>query len=240
MKTLLARLSPVVCAVLILQGPLASAAEPNKEMRAAVEQLAASQDVDKLLPALLNAARMKGIEDVKRGAVEAIARDPALSEAERARAWAVMDELAPQLAAAVDAQYGKLDPRAVLTDMIGDVYPKYYSADEMVQLAAYFASPSYRKVAAILLTVEQQAARTGQDRGALFGKLAAEGLSEEDNRVLGAFHGTALGRKKRALDAAVGKASIEYVQNSTRPLTDAALASYRETLMKRLKAAQPQ
>jgi hypothetical protein len=144
MKTLSAALPWILSLVLAVQVPHASASGPDSEMRAALDQMVAAQDLEREMPAILERSRLQGLEIVRRTALDLIAANRSWGEAEGVRARQIMEELAPRVVETVFATQKQQDRHLLGADMIRATYPKYYSAAEISELAAYYASPAYK------------------------------------------------------------------------------------------------
>jgi hypothetical protein len=237
MNLVSASLRWLLCGALTLQAVACGAAELDPEMGAALRQLVASQKLQETLPAVLDNARLQGIEQAKQGAEQALADNHALSETERARARKIMDELAPQLAAGVDADLRKLDFPALAQGMVDTGYPKYYTVQEVRQLAAYYASPGYQKMTALLRKVQEEHARTGQDSQQLW-RLYGKQISAQENRTVADFLDSPLGKKQKAVGERVKDECAAYLRRQIAPAYAAAAAAHRRLFLEKLAQAQ--
>jgi hypothetical protein len=239
MKLVSASLRWLLCGALTLQALACAAAELDPEMSAALHQLVDSQKLEETLPAVLDKARLQGIEQAKKGAEQAIADNRALSDTERAQARKIMDELAPQLVAGVDADLRKLDFQALAQGMVEAVYPKYYTVQEVRQLAAYYASPGYQKMMALLRKVQEEHARTGQDSQQLW-RLHGKEISAEDKRTVADFLDSPLGKKQKAIGERAQDECAAYLRRQIAPAFAATAATHRRLFLEKLAQAQGQ
>jgi hypothetical protein len=237
MNFLSAILRSTFCALLALHGALATAAELDPEMRKALRDLVAAQKLEQSLPPVFDNARRYGIEQVRQGAARSIEANTALSEAERARARKIMDELAPQLAAGVDADLRKLDAHALALGMVESVYPKYYTVEEVRQLAAYYATPAYQKMTAVLRMVNEEHARSGKDKQQLW-RLYVQQVSVQEDHQVAAFMASPLGKKVGAIGAKVSDEGSDYLRRQIAPVFAAAAAAHRQAFQAKLAEVQ--
>lgn len=237
MNLLAASLRWMLCAALALPITAAMAAGLDPDMRAALRQLVDAQQLDRTMPALLDSARLRGIEQVRQEAGQSIADNRQLSEADRARARKIMEEMAPQLVAGVDADMRKLDLQALALEMVEAVYPKYYSLEEVRQLAAYHASPGYRKMLEAMRKVEQEHARTGANKEQLW-RLYTNGVSAQEQREVGAFLASPLAKKGKQIGEQVQEEGSAYVRRKIAPAFTGAAAAHRKLFLGKLAQAQ--
>lgn len=205
-------------------------------MQAALKQMVAAQDLE-MDPALLERRRGEGLDIVKRTGVALIAANTAWSGSERARAGGILEELAPQVVATVDAERQKLLTR-MGPEMIREVYPRHFSAPEISQLAAYYASTAYKKMRPIMSRVEMEARRTGRDRLALWREFAAGELTEEEVHVLREFRSSELGQKVDRVTPQLNRDWGLYWDSRVRQVIDAAMVAYREEFSRRMAAGR--
>lgn len=224
---------PAALLLLALHAGHAGAGEPERDMQAALEQMVAAQDLD--LGPLSDRARDEALDLVKRTGAELFAANTAWSEAEQARARRILEELAPQVVETVHAEQRKLLAR-IGPELIRDAYPRYFSAAEVSQLAAYYASASYKKMRPIMSKVELEARLTGRDRLSLWREFSAGELSEEDVRALREFRVSGLGQKLDKLLPRLFQDWRVYWDSRFRPLIDAAMLDYRQEFARRMAA----
>ena len=212
MKILHAGLRWTLCAVLVLHGVGADAAPVDAEMRAALSQLTVIQGTESRPRLLDEQGRRRYVENFLEGLHSGFEKNQHWSAARRAGAHALVDELAPRITAVVNAELLKTDMDAKVLTITEAVYPKLFDASEIRGIAAYFASPAYKKLASLHAAARAEAARTGQDKEALVQKFSAEQLTVEEKRQLDAFEATPLGKKHRAHAPAIETAIARYMR----------------------------
>jgi hypothetical protein len=212
MKLLSAGLRWSLSAFLVLHGVGAAAAPADAEMRAALSQFTAAEKFDAKVPLLTEQGRLGYVKALMEGLHSGFEKNKGWSEARRARAHELVDELEPQLAALANQQLVKIDLRAKAVTITEAIYAKLFNAAEIRQLAAHASSPAYRKLASLDAASQAEAARTGQDSDALFKKFVAERMTAEENRQVDAFEATPLGQKHRAHAPAIKVATDKYMR----------------------------
>ena len=144
MPTFLASLGWIQTLVLTLtlglNGADAVAAETDPYMHAAVEELVTALGIDQAIAPVMQETRVSIAASTLQGLHAGIADNPRLSEAERVRAHALAEELRPRIVAAVDAAFAKIEARSLMVSAYETAYSRHFSAGEVRQLAAMFAS----------------------------------------------------------------------------------------------------
>jgi hypothetical protein len=219
------------CLCLALANP-ANAAETTKEMRAALQALSQSQRFDQTLGPMLDNIRANGVTEIREGARESLSKDPRLSAEDRTRVIQIVDELAPQMAARMDAEFKKIDLSSLGTAMIEEVYPRYFNAEEIRELARFYASPAFHKTALFGLEVDRVHAETGQDKSVLWSRFEKQ-LSPEEKRRIIVFYGSPLGRKLKELSPSIVSDSGDFWRRRTAPVFETIAASYRDVIAAR-------
>lgn len=216
------------------------AAPPSPAMHAAIDKLVASQSLEAVWPAMVENSARTGAAKVEKGAREALDAMPELGPGQRARAYAVIAETAPRIAAEITALHRQLPVRELLTEMAYVVYPRYYTAQEIDELARHYGSPVFAKVVRFEMQVDRESARTGQSKDALFAAFVAS-LTAADKESLVAFGNSATGRKHRELGKAVSNDSRRFLQQRMEKDGEAVTRKYGLLMREKLaKALAPQ
>jgi hypothetical protein len=144
MHTFLASLRRIPTLVLIfmlgLHGADVGAAEPDPAMHAAAAELVTALGIDQAIAPVMQETQSRIAASTLEGLHAGIADNPRLSEAERVRAHGLAEELGPRIAAAVEAAFAKIEARTLMVSAYEMAYSRHFSAAEVRQLAAKFAS----------------------------------------------------------------------------------------------------
>lgn len=215
----------------------AAAAAPDAEMRAALKELVASQELEKNWPLILDALVQSGVAEIKRGLVDALERNPALTDSQRARALGLAAEMYAPMAAEILASQKNLDVNALMNDTTLQVYPKYFTAGEIRAMSKFYRSSAFKKMVDIGNRVNAEAARTGKSADSLYPKYLAQ-MSREEQATLTAFGNSAVGKKQQAVGAAVQQESLALYSQRTAPDIDAIAKRFGEKLGALMREAQ--
>ncbi|MET3135594.1 hypothetical protein AAKU55_005906 [Oxalobacteraceae bacterium GrIS 1.11] len=137
------------------------------DTKKALNSLVASQNLVQNWPAIVRNARISGENNVKNGAMDALETNAHLSPEQLVKAKLMIFELAPQISDDVDEFHKSIDATKLMQDMVGFVYPKHYSAQEIQELANFYKSAAFQKTVAISLAVAEESKRSGVDAGML-------------------------------------------------------------------------
>jgi len=207
---------------ILIAGAIAfgAGAAQNDDTKSVAARIAASQQIDKYLPMILQKSSADGIEGVKRGAMASIESNTALSDGQRMRAKEIVDQLAPQMATDLDALHRRIDVNALIPEMIETVYPKYFTQAEMLSLAEFFESTAFHKAAKNAVSFSKQNLETL--------------LTPQEKKVLMNFYSSPLGQKQR--NPQIAQESLTYLKGRIAPMLDVLVTPYRDQLMKELQS----
>jgi hypothetical protein len=196
----------------------ATAATPaeSPEMTAALDALVASQDIKKNWPMIIENSARNGAAHVQQGALERLAENRTLTEQQRQKMTALLIEEAPAVAKEIEAMHMKLDIDALMHDMVHMVYPKYFSANEIRQLAAFYSGNAFKKLAKMQLQTSAESAPTEQDKKPDWLRYR-DVQTVEDLKELAAFQNSAVGRKQQAIGAQMSKEVTEFLHDRLDP-----------------------
>jgi hypothetical protein len=213
-----------------------AAAETPAAIRALSARLVTSQHLDTYWQPTLENAKAKSIDEVKRGARAALEARMNLSDAERARADGIIDELAPQIAAAVDAAHRRADVHALVTDMVATVFTQHFSVAELEQMATFYDSPAFQKSLSLGMKVDAESKRTGVPVAELWHRHDSE-FTDEERAQLAQFSRSAVGQKQRSLNSTLRKECTAFLEARLAADVDRALAPYQDIVRKRLQTS---
>ena len=223
------------CVACLLAHPTTCAAASDDAMQAALRHLVRSQNLEQTWPAMLQATKGTGAEQIRKGvkdALDASTTDPV----KRARVEAALARVAPAMAADIDAAHDKLDVAALMQGMVGAVYPKYYSAAEIEALSTFYESAVFRKLIAFAPLAKREAQATGQNPELVWARYEAR-LTPADKQYLAAFQASPLGRKQAGLQARVAQDGLRYLQERTAPVLDEIVRRYARKVEQELQTS---
>jgi hypothetical protein len=223
------------CAACLLANPTTRAAAPDDAMQAALRHLVRSQNLEQTWPAMLQATKGTGVEQIRKGvrdALDAGTTDPGT----RARVEAAMARVAPAMTADIDAAHDRMDVAALMQDMVGAVYPKYYSAAEIEALSTFYESTVFRKIIAFAPLAQREAQATGQNPALVWARYEAR-LTPADKQYLAAFRASPVGRKQAAVQARVTQDGLRYLQERVAPVLDEIVGRYVRKVQQELQTA---
>ena len=236
MKALFANACLLLGLALFSPCPHAAGSEPVTGMQAALDRMIAVQRLDARTSLDAQAAReAAGI--LQRTGAALIASNGDWNEAQQAIAREVLDELAPQVVETLHTERQLLLER-LIPEMFRETYPRYFSADEISELSAYYASPTYKKMRPIWSRVESEARRTGIDKLTLWRQHAPAELTVEELLELRAFRISELGRKLDTVTPQLYRDWDLYWGPRSRVLIDAAMRGYGTEFSKRMRERQ--
>jgi hypothetical protein len=235
LKRLLAAVRAAVCILSLLAAPLPQAQTADPAMHAALERLAASQNIEQNWQQMVRTVASEGARKVLQGTSEALDADPAFSPAQRTRGKQAAAEVAPQIAADVEAVEGKVDAKALMLRMMAAVYPKYYSVREIQEMAKFYDSPVFRKVSQLGIKAQGEISRTGANPALVWARYEAR-LTPEEKRLLAAFQNSPTGQKMHRLAPQVQQDSLGYLRSTIDGLLDEVMARYRTRLLAAMRA----
>ncbi len=225
----------VILFALTLSSLEAQSAAPTPEMKAALKELAASQDLEINWARMLENESKTGAMQVKRGFMEKLDSTEGVSPEKRAQAIALIESWSHEIAADIHAMHSKLDVGALVIDMVEEVYPKYFKASEVREMAAFYRSAAFKKVVDMSLRAEVESARTGEKVEIIMAKYE-KGLSPQDTRVFLAFHHSATGKKLSAVSDKLKKDNVDFIQARTQKAFDDVLDRQAKILKERVEA----
>jgi hypothetical protein len=159
------------------------------------------------------------------------------NEAQQAIARQVLEELAPRVVETMHAERQLLLDR-LIPEMFRETYPRYFSAAELSELAAYYASPTYKKMRPLWSRVESEARRTGVDKLTLWRQYAPAELSVDELLELRAFRVSALGGKLEAVTPQLYRDWGVWWGPRSRAVIDAVMRDYGTEFSKRMRERQ--
>ncbi|MFZ6655367.1 hypothetical protein [Undibacterium sp. TJN19] len=231
MKTIIKTLTVIF---VLLLSPIIQAQSLTPEMKKALHDFVAIQNLDKLWATIIDGEAKNGIEGIKRGAIEKLEQASSLTDAQRANAKKIMIELAPQLADEVTAMHKKIDIVSLVTDMTETIYPKYYTVQEIRDLSNFYGSMAFRKTAVFGQEVAAESKRTGESKEMIWRNYEYR-FSEQERQFMLDFNNSATGKKQKTIGAKVNAESMDFFYNRTMPAMDKIADHYGEMLTKRLK-----
>lgn len=212
----------------------ARAAEPATPMKLAIDRLVESQNLDKLWPVMMETSAKTGVDQVQRGAREAIDKIADLAPDQRAQAYAIIAETSAPMAAEINELHRKMPVKALVTEMALAVYTKYFTASEIEALARFYSSPTFQKLARIQVEVSEESARTGQRNDALQSKYMAR-LTPRETEAIMAFSKSAIGQKQRQVGPALAADMRKFMHRKTDADFDAVSAKYGKLMQMKLQ-----
>jgi len=211
----------------------ANATDTTKEMSAALHALSQSQRFDQILGPMLDSIRANGATQIRAGAREDLDKDTRLNAEDRERVIQIVEELAPQMAARMGAEFEKIDLPSLGVAMIEEVYPRYFNASEIRELARFYSSSAFRRTVSFASEVEREYLKTGQDKSVLWSPLDKQLSTDEKRRIIG-FHSSPLGRKLKELMPRIVSDFSDFWRRRTAPLFENVAASYGNVIAERL------
>ena len=192
----------------------AQAAEPSPQLKRAVDKLVESQNLAQMWPMIIETSSKNGAQQIALGAREAIDKNADLTAAQRAKARAIIEEAAPQMAVEIDALHRKIPVKALLTEMAYAVYPKYFTPSEIEEMARFYSGSVFPKLARFQILSQEESARTGRSADTLFSKYVGQ-LTQSETASVVAFNNSATGRKLQRVGSAFTKEAQMYLFSRT-------------------------
>lgn len=226
-------LFPLLLSLFCLFSP-AYAAEPSARMARAVDKLVESQDLDKMWPAIMEGAAQNGARQVERGARESIDKAADLTPAQRTKAYALIADASPRIAAEINELHRNIAVKALVAEMVYAVYPKYFTPSEIEELANFYSSTAFSKLAHFHIQAGAESARTGKSADVLMEKYLAQ-LTPHETQSLTAFSSSAIGQKQQKLGPAVAAEGRDYLMNKTRADVEAVAVKHAMLIREKLQ-----
>jgi hypothetical protein len=209
--------------------PDARSAESSVETRKALQTLVASLNLEQYWPLVIEKFGQNGAAAIQSSALASLAGVPNLTDAQRRKAEALIAQWSVPMAEEIYAYHRKIDVTKLLSEMAETVYPKYFTAGEIRELAAFYGSSAFHKVAATNIRMAQEKARSAQGiqgPGIKYGSLLTQGEKE----FVMAFGNSALGRKQLAVGPALSKDMLEFLNGRTAAGVNEVVDRYRKML----------
>jgi hypothetical protein len=206
----------------------------TSDTKKALESLVASQNLAQTWPAIMRNARISGEDNVKKGAMDSLENNSHISPEQLGKAKIIISELAPQISNDIDEFHKSIDVTQLTQNMVEVVYPKYYSAQEIQELANFYKSAAFQKTVAISLAVAEESKRTGVDTRTLWAKYESK-LSQQDRQTLVGFQNSAVGQKQKSVGRSVNSDSLNYLQSQLTRGIDEIVKKYAFILNKKLE-----
>jgi len=127
--------------VALLATAISAAAQGIPEdKQVALRAFIASQKMSESWPEVVRVTSLDSVNEIRRGAVDGIKDAPNLSEAQKARILAAVEQVIPSEAADIRAALLKIDAQRLMEDLAFQVYAKYFSTEELNQVATFYSS----------------------------------------------------------------------------------------------------
>jgi hypothetical protein len=138
------------------------AAAVDPAAAAAVRELLAAMDYKSVMIESFKQMTSSLPSAIKAGAEGAVRADPNLSDEQRAKKMAEVEQSVPKIAAAISRTYS--DPTLVdeMLEAMVPIYARHYTADEMRQLAAFYKTPVGAKTLRLMPQLMNEGMQVGQ------------------------------------------------------------------------------
>ena len=206
-----------------------ASAEPSPQMKAAVANLVESQNLETMWPAIIQSSSATGALEVQRGAQEKIDEATWLTPAQRERAYEIIAETAPQIAADLDTEHSRIPVKQVVTEMVFEVYPKYFTAKEIDELARFYRGQAFQRLARLSIEASSEAKRTGKSVDTVMPKYMAR-MTPQEQEALVRFSNSATGRKQMRVGPALAEEGRAFLTKATEAGMHAVAVKYGEML----------
>jgi hypothetical protein len=142
------------------QAAAAGAVDPAAA--AAVRELLKAMDYRNVVAASFKQMTASLPGAIKAGAEAGVRNDPKLSEAERTRKLAEMEQGLPKVIDAINRMYA--DPALVdeMLEAMVPIYARHYTVDEMRQMAAFYKTPVGQKSLRLMPQLMSEGMQVGQ------------------------------------------------------------------------------
>lgn len=229
-------LRPYLFALFVLLSPaLTTAAEQSADMKEALRLLVESQDMAKHWPTIVENSARTGAAEFEQGALEALERQTGLTPAQQDKARFLIASWSGPIAAEITARQKRRDVSQVVNAMVAAVYPKYFSAAEIRQMAAFYQSSAFHKAVAIELANKgaqrrppaQQAIETARNNAR---------FSPEEKAAIATFQASAVARKQGQVGQQVSADGAAFLKEAMRSDEQEVVGPYAKRLADELLA----
>lgn len=154
--------APALAQATAAQPAAATAAAVDPAAAAAVRELLAAMDYKTVMLESFKQMTASLPSAIKAGAEGAVRADPNLSDEQRAKKLAEVEQGVPKIAAAISRTYS--DPTLVdeMLEAMVPIYARHYTADEMRQLATFYKTPVGAKTLRLMPQLMNEGMQVGQ------------------------------------------------------------------------------
>ncbi|MDC8759559.1 DUF2059 domain-containing protein [Janthinobacterium fluminis] len=217
---------------------VASHAEtPAADMDQASKNYVKALDLGKNWPTMIEDASVSGAEIVKNSALEGIDENLTMTDDQRRKARVLVVEMAPQISEEIRNFQRSIVIPTLVNEMMEASYQKYYSAQEIQDMADFYGSPTFQKRRIVNDEIAAESKRSGASPDSLEAQYAAR-FTPQEKQFMDDFVNSATAKKMQQVGAKVDAAMRKFLQQRIMSDVQTIVNKYGKILADRIREQQ--